>query len=188
MTDPQPIDGRTRKSQQTRATLLEGARRIAQRDGLSAVTLERVATEAKVSKGGLLYHFESKRALLRALLSESLATTDKQLTALTTGDEPGAFARAYLEFVRTGAHGAEGVATGIFASAALDDGELTPAQDQFSAWQDRLVSGDGIDPTLALLARVVGDGLWLIDLFGLAPPEPSQRNDLIDLTLGLIDG
>ena len=37
------------------------------RSGERAATLDAVATAAKVSKGGLLYHFSSKKALLEAL-------------------------------------------------------------------------------------------------------------------------
>ena len=38
----------------------------------------------------------------------------------------------------------------------------------------------------ALLARIVGDGLWLIDLFGLAPPTAEERRKVIDLVSNLI--
>ena len=36
-------------------------------------------------------------------------------------------------------------------------------------------------------ARVVGDGLWLIDLFDLAPPTAQQRGALIDMVEELMD-
>ena len=38
------------------------------RDGAAALTLDAVAAEAGVSKGGVLYHFGSKRALIDGLL------------------------------------------------------------------------------------------------------------------------
>ncbi len=182
-----PSDGRQRRAVRTRTKLLEATEALAARDGVGAVTLERVAIEAGVSKGGLLYHFASKQELLGALLIDTLQGADERLEELTLGDEPGAFARAYLEYVRTGEHNDRGVATGIFASAALDEGELSPARAQFTQWQDRLVNHDGLDPSVALLARVVGDGLWLIDLFGLASPSDQQRDDLIELVLGMLD-
>ncbi len=175
------VDGRREKAVKTRAALLAAADSVVRRDGVSNLTLERVAAEAGVSKGGLLYHFGTKQELVVAMLDDSLTRADDSLSDLASSDEPGAFARAYLEFVRSGEHRESGARQGIFASAALDEGELGPAQKQFAAWQERLVNDDGIDPTLALLARVVGDGLWLIDLFELAPPDDAQRGDLIDL-------
>ncbi len=38
----------------------------------------------------------------------------------------------------------------------------------------------------ALLARVVGDGFWLIDLFGLAPPSEEERGKVLHLVSNMI--
>lgn len=181
-------DGRSARSAKTRMKLLDAATELIATYGVGALTLERVAATAGVSKGGLLYHFGTKQELVVAMLMHTLGDADNRLEALTDADRPGAFATAYLDYVRTGEHIRRGAAVGIFASAALDEGELKPAQDQFATWQDRLVTDDGIDPTIALLARIVGDGLWLIDLFGLAPPSKVDRKAVIDLVQSLIDG
>ena len=45
---------------ETRDRILDALQRILVRKGTAAVTLESVAAEAGVSKGGLLYHFRSK--------------------------------------------------------------------------------------------------------------------------------
>ncbi len=177
------------KSAKTRAALLDAAAKVVRSDGVSNLTLDRVAETAGVSKGGLLYHYGTKQDLVAAMLERTLVRADEQLDQLASSNErtSGSFAQAYLDYVRSGQPAGLDSATGIFASAALDDGDLTPAQEQFAAWQCRLLDDDGLDPTLALLARVVGDGLWLIDLFGLAPPSDDQRNDLIALVTSLID-
>ncbi len=187
-----PTGGRSKqraKAAATRHRLLDAAGDVVRTDGVSGLTLERVAEVAGVSKGGLLYHFSSKQELVVGLLSRTLTNADDTLHSLAaTATEPsGAFARAYLEYVTSGQHGEADAAAGIFAAAALDDGDLTPAQEQFTEWQNRLLTDDGLDPTVALLARVVGDGLWLIDLFGLAPPSVEQRGRLADLVIELIE-
>ena len=41
----------------TRKRLLDAAAAVVRRDGAGALTLDAVAAEAGVSKGGLLYHF-----------------------------------------------------------------------------------------------------------------------------------
>ena len=51
-----------------RERLLDAAVAVVRRDGAQALTLDAVAAEAGVSKGGLLYHFRSKRDLLDALV------------------------------------------------------------------------------------------------------------------------
>ena len=177
------------KSASTQAALLDAAADVVRDDGVANLTLDRVAEAAGVSKGGLLYHYPTKQALVAAMLERTLTRADDQLNELaeTNGRTTASFAHAYLDYVRSGQPDELDSATGIFASAALDDGDLTPARTMFTNWQNRLLADDGIDPTVALLARVVGDGLWLIDLFGLAPPTAKQRGELIDLVETALD-
>ena len=49
--------------------ILDAAEAIVRRAGVAALTLEAAAREAGVSKGGLLYHYGSKEALLTGLLN-----------------------------------------------------------------------------------------------------------------------
>lgn len=178
----EPLGAQAAKSQRTRRSLLDAAGDIAHREGVANLTLARVAEKANVSKGGLLHHFASKQALIAALLTDNLESANQQLEQLAAenGRDRGAFAQAYLDYVRTGQH-STGTAASVFAAAALDDGDLGPARAMFENWQERLIVDDLISPETALLARVVGDGLWLIDLFGLAPPTPEQREILLKL-------
>lgn len=53
--------------QSKRDDILEAAKRVVQREGVTTLTYESVATEAGLTKGGLLYHFPSREALLLAL-------------------------------------------------------------------------------------------------------------------------
>ena len=55
-----------------RTALLDAALTVVRRDGAAALTLDAVAAEAGVSKGGVLYHFGSKRALIDGLLERWL--------------------------------------------------------------------------------------------------------------------
>lgn len=167
------------KSERTRRSILDSATDVAKREGVGNITLGRVAENAGISKGGLLHHFGSKQALIVALLTDTLEQADADLNDLAQANKrtSGAFTQAYLDFVRTGQH-TNGTATGVFAAAALEDGDLGPARTMFNQWQKRLVNSDGVDQDTAILARVIGDGLWLIDLFDLAPPSPAQRERL----------
>lgn len=49
-----------------RTTILQVACRLVRKLGASHLTLDAVAKEAGVSKGGLLYHFPTKEALIQA--------------------------------------------------------------------------------------------------------------------------
>ena len=52
-----------------RTRILDAAEAIVRARGVPGLTLEAAARQAGVSKGGLLYHFGSKEALLSALLA-----------------------------------------------------------------------------------------------------------------------
>src|SRR5436190_23026109 len=81
-----------------RDRLLNAAEQVAIHDGVGSLTLEAVAREAGVSKGGLLYHFPSKSDLIIAIV-ERLGTRceSEHARALETDSkEPGAFTRAYV--------------------------------------------------------------------------------------------
>ena len=181
---PAPQQARAAK---TRVKLLDAAATVVRRDGIQAMRLARVAEEAGVSKGGLLHHFGSKEELVTGLLEQTLSDAASGLDELTAGRERGAFAKAYLEYVRRPAEHQADAATAVFAAAAAGDGELGPAADVFEAWQQRLMHEDGLDSALGLLARIVGDGLWLIDLFGLARPSAEDRAAVIDVVAQLLD-
>lgn len=57
------------------------------RSGERAATLDAVATAAKVSKGGLLYHFSSKKALLEALAERILTLAEEDFAAMEQAPE-----------------------------------------------------------------------------------------------------
>ena len=179
----EPTTHQQRKAASTKASLIAAAAEVVRVHGVANLTLERVADTAGVSKGGLLYHFGSKQQLVLGLLTDTLSRADASLQDMAAQNEltDGAFTKAYLDYVRSGRHDEVDSGASVFAAAAINDGDLAPAQAQFARWQERLVHADGVDPTAALLARVVGDGLWLIDLFGLAPPSAEQREALCEL-------
>ena len=67
--------------------LLDAAIRVIRRDGAQKLTLDAVAAEAGVSKGGILYHFGTKRALVDGLIERWLDDFDRRLQA-ADGDVP----------------------------------------------------------------------------------------------------
>ncbi|WP_419911368.1 TetR/AcrR family transcriptional regulator [Candidatus Poriferisodalis sp.] len=177
---------------QTRERILQAAIEVIQTDGAANLTLDRVALKAGVSKGGFLYHFGSKDALMAGLLDETLAVLDDELDdreARFRDNDPGArgtFALAYLDYVREPYKAADDTSASILAAAALDDELLANTRATFERWQERLLRDDGLAETTGLLARIVGDGLWLIDLFGLAPPTKAERHEVLDLVSAMI--
>jgi AcrR family transcriptional regulator len=56
---------RAQQSQHVREEILDATEAVIGREGVAGLTLDAVAAECDVSKGGLLHHFPSKDALVR---------------------------------------------------------------------------------------------------------------------------
>ena len=69
----------TSRTSATRNRLLDAAGTVVHRDGAQALTLDAVAKEASVSKGGLLYHFKSKNDLVQAMVERWMADFGREM-------------------------------------------------------------------------------------------------------------
>ncbi len=161
----------------TRVKLLDAAGAVIRRDGPQALTLDSVAAAAGVSKGGLLYHFRSKRELLDGLVDRWMDDFQRDIDA-----ESGNFARRYVA-ANDGAHAEE---VGMLAALVADPQVLAAVRDRHETWQDRVAS-EGGDPVDATVARLAADGLWLADLLGTAPPRGELRERVLARLLELCD-
>jgi AcrR family transcriptional regulator len=164
-----------------RTRLLNAAEQVVARDGVASLTLDAVAREAGVSKGGLLYHFPTKSDLVNAVV-ERLATHCEQQQREAVQDaplEPGAFTRAYLRCRSQPVDPQElPIHMALLAAAGTDEQFLDPWRRRIVGWQARLES-DGIDPVDATIVRLAIDGLCLSTLLGLPVPEGDFRKRLV---------
>ena len=147
------------------------------RDGAQALTLDAVAAEAGVSKGGLLYHFASKRELLDGVVARWLDEFQRDIDQVD-GSFPAGYVRA--------SDGAKAEEAGLLAAFVADPAVLAAVRERYATWQDRVVT-EGGDPVEATVARLAADGLWLADLLGLAPPEGELRDRILARLLELCD-
>jgi AcrR family transcriptional regulator len=156
----------------TRAAILDAAQKRLLEQGPTGLVLDAVAADAGVSKGGLLYHFPSKEALVEGLTARMLAAFDETQAALQERDRSatGAWTRAYLRstVTETGdpADDSARLLAGLLAAQGGDPARLEAIRERFAAWQERL-EDDGIDPVAATIVRLASDGLWLSALLGL---------------------
>jgi AcrR family transcriptional regulator len=173
----------------TRGQILGAAVSLVGREGVSGLTIERVAGEAGLSKGGVFYHFPSKEALIEGMIGRALEEADREIGRLAASEAevPGGFARAYARatFGQKGGPHLD-VSGGLLAAVANDPDLLEPLRARYGVWQDRLLR-DGIDPATATLVRLAADGLWFADLFGFAAPEGRLRKELLAALLSLTD-
>jgi AcrR family transcriptional regulator len=166
--------------------LLDAAAAVVRRDGAQALTLDAVAAEAGVSKGGLLYHFASKRELLDAMLAGWLEEFGAEIDAAREGRS---FAHGYVRASDMSGWAASERATefGLLAAMVDQPATLERVRERYAAWQEELAS-EAADPVRATVARLAADGLWLNDLLGLAPPAGALREQVMARMLALADG
>jgi AcrR family transcriptional regulator len=162
-----------------RRELLDAAITVIRRGGAQSLTLDAVAAEAGVSKGGVLYHFATKRGLIDGLISRWLDDFAAQL-------EEENFAAAYVRACDLSTADAE-AEVGLLAGMLEEPEVLEVARERYAEWMDRIL-GDIGDPVDAWLVRLAADGLWYSDLLGIAAPQGDDRRRLIERLLALAEG
>ncbi|MCW5313518.1 TetR family transcriptional regulator [Nostoc sp. KVJ3] len=179
---------KTKSTSVTRNALLEAAGRVMVAHGSKALTLEAVAREAGVSKGGLLYHFPNKEALiagmLQQLIDQKAVSLSHELEQDDAPNTPGHWLRAYIR-----SHGkfdghSSAIQFSLLAAVAENPELLKPAQENFADWQ-RQIEASGLDPAIATVIYLAINGLSFVHLFGLGVPEESLQKQVIETLLKL---
>lgn len=144
--------------------------------GERAATLDAVATAAKVSKGGLLYHFSSKKALLEALVERTLTLAEEDFAAMEQAPEG---ASAYYINSSTPDNTPFDRALIALSRLAQNNNELaqrTLAHVQ-EGWHSLILAELG-DERIARAVLLLGDGMYYNAAFGGGATNP-QTADML---------
>ena len=170
----------------TRDKILTAAANVVLSQGASRMTLEAVAKEAGVSKGGLLYHFPSKDALIEAMIEHMVqgltARIRKEYEEDNFGTNQGRWLRA-LTKANFQSQDLE-LSAGLTAAVLLQP-DLLEANRKAYETRQALVEQDGVDIVWANIIRLVGDGIWFSELLGFAPPKEPLKTQILERLLSL---
>lgn len=173
---------RRRAPETTRAEIIDMALEVAADLGAMGFTLDAVVARTSVSKGALLHHFPSKTALLEGMIDYLGGLyTDAVLEEAARDPEPyGRNARAYLRVTVNDPVTPRDVSIGrvVMAACAIEP----PLAARWSTWTKRVKQDDPCDPVGAddaLLLRLVADGLWMSDIFGVHQVLSEQRQAML---------
>lgn len=159
------VDGRIIKGEARRGEILEAALRLMSQHGVQALTLDAVAREAGVSKGGLVHHFKTKEELVQGVINSATQALHDQIGSAyeaSTDRSPGSFTRVYIE--TTLRHAEEPLLLPLFELAARDP-STARALAEHNHWCHERFENDGIDPVLAHILASASDGLWVEMIF-----------------------
>lgn len=146
------------------------------RSGERAATLDAVATAAKVSKGGLLYHFASKKALLEALAERTLTLAEEDFAAMEQAPEG---ASAY--YINSSIPSDTPFDRALIALSRLAQNNNELAQHTLARVQEgwySLILAELGDAHIARAVLLLGDGMYYNAAFGGGSANPRTADML----------
>jgi len=160
---PEPSSNRAARAAETRARILDAARRVLAEEGLERFTTRRVAELARVSHGMVHYHFTDKRELALALVVHARRDWVEPLEELVDG--PGSADKRMRAVIAWIAEPATietmRVHQGLFVLALQDETVRERLAAEFARWRAPFVTlfrqlGDELD-LVGFDARSVGE-------------------------------
>jgi AcrR family transcriptional regulator len=168
----------------TRIAILDAASRVILEKGGEALTLDAVAEQAGISKGGLLYHYPSKKKLIEAMVMRLIAEVDQRL-AQELANNGGNYVTAYVRASFGASAESIRISSALIAAVTNDRDLMKPLQARFYRMQEE-ISAATSSPEQGTIIRLAMDGLWMSDLFGFAPPAPELREKALHYLLAII--
>jgi AcrR family transcriptional regulator len=172
-----------------RDRVLDAAETMAAGEGSANLTLDAVATAAGVSKGGLLYHFPSKDALLAAMIDRHVDRIEErcvQLRATLPGTGDCTELKAWVLSALRPDPATHATGAALFAAAASNPALLDCVRKRYA---DRVTRMAGSSCNFALAASIMlaVDGLVLAEIWRMSPYSDEQRTAIVDQLLRLAD-
>lgn len=172
-----------KRTLQTRENILRAASQVTLEDGVGRLTLESVAERAGISKGGLLYHFSTKEALVEGMIEHFLNRFDARLEEKLKQNST--WLEAYINTSLEGDDLEDQMSVSLLAAVVLNPHLLNPLRERYHQWQQKLYAHhQSIEIPLAI--RLILDGLWISNLLNLAPPSREEVEQLRHHLLNLI--
>lgn len=171
---------KARRSNNSREQILDAAQKVAIEKGAAKVSLDSVANEAGLTKGGVLYNFPSKEALISGMLERLLThhcpLVDERRAELQ--DQPNPTLQATLEVIRTLDTIDKNIPMAILAAAAQNLELLQPLRDEIKTrYQQICAESTNINSIRTLW--LAGEGLVFLDMLGLLPFDNAEKEQLL---------
>lgn len=169
-----------RRSNRTR--ILDAAFSVVQRDGVTALTYESVAAEAGLTKGGLLYHFPSREALLQGLHEHLAGQWERTLERTAGKPAQRATDRERLAaYARVATHSSTRAELLLMLETANEPATRAPWDGVMARWTPE-PSTEPLTPQELehFVIRLAADGLWLYESLAGGTLTPRVRRQVAE--------
>jgi AcrR family transcriptional regulator len=164
----------------SRQAILDAAFDLIAEIGANHLTLDAVAARAGISKGGLLYNFPSKQALLIGLVEEAVAEVTALLETKADEDDLPAIIQRVFDARLTWLlnTGKSGTAHGMLAAMVEHPAMLEPVRRVQAMMWDRVKATAGDAPGVWLMWLAI-EGLLCGQLCQVSPLSPAERQAVL---------
>ncbi|MHA6287252.1 TetR/AcrR family transcriptional regulator [Maricaulis sp. CAU 1757] len=152
----------------TRDLILDAAEAVVEREGAGRLTIDGVAAESGISKGGVLYHFPNKLALLKAMVERLVSSVSADIAAAEAAalDAGAPVLPAVVRTLLERFDEASSVPHALLAASAEQPDLLDPVCTMMTTIFERIADATP-DPIQARIVLLALDGLKLSSLLGL---------------------
>lgn len=165
--------------------MLDAAEVVLTEQGAWRLTLDSVAEQAQVSKGGLLYHFPTKDALLQALVARLMANAaEKRKGDQIDQTDAESVLKADVNAMLTDDERNPQLCAALISALAncpsLKDPIRSFHEDRFGA-----LEALDVDCKEAAILMLAADGLMLMETLNVSPFTDEQREALVKTMLAM---
>ncbi|MDD7912086.1 MULTISPECIES: TetR/AcrR family transcriptional regulator [Pseudovibrio] len=182
--------GRPPRTQNTRRMILDAAIELVSEQGNGVFSLEEVAKRAGISKGGLLYNFPSKNALIAAMVShftEELKQRVSEAEQVVAKDQlPNKLIRAHLMGLKAKLSKGHKPNFGILAAIGEDPSMLDPVRQYNRDLYERILK-DSDNPELAALVFFSTEGIRCMQIFNIIEFDTAEILEHLDTLLTILE-
>ncbi len=157
----------------SREVILDAAEALIRELGVNRMTLDAVASRAGLSKGGLLYNFPSKEALLKGMIGRFAAS----LNVASGGSVASRIAEVRLAKLESVAD-EQKASHGMLAAIAENPTLLDPIREAHNKLWDEIKASEK-DPDTSLLVWLAIEGLMFFEMFETSPLSAKEREAAI---------
>ncbi len=162
------------RSNNKRAEILAAALQVVEQQGANHLTIDAVAKCAGFSKGGVLYHFNSKKALLSGMLDFLIESNTARIASRSSSDS---LLAALLKEENQMTLTERRASMALVAAVAENPDLLEPARKHMKEVVEEIAAHSESKED-ALLLFLANEGLRFLNLFELNPLSSSQTKQI----------